>query len=270
MSALPSFVPILISSLLHKSLRSPSSLYLVADGLAAVVLWRWSNSILALWRWAMKPIRLWTTIPGVNYLISQSLIDGGPLGPGCGKAVEAWTGYWLWRFAYPTESSPLTLGPWPSLVTWVIVAILCGLTNGILFLWSHRSQSRGNHVGVNTMVESSRGRTLSHAENASLFAWALVNAICEEVVSRGFFLHEFKRRGGVTFWQANVLQATSFGIWHFHGIPSGWTGVGLTFVYGLVMGFLLEYGGGLLLPIVAHTIADYFIFAVIARQGKFM
>ncbi|KAI2500899.1 CAAX protease self-immunity [Fragilaria crotonensis] len=120
------------------------------------------------------------------------------------------------------------------------------------------------------MVESSGGRTLSHAENASLFAWALVNAICEEVVSRGFFLHEFKRRGGVTFWQANALQATSFGIWHFHGIPSGWTGVGLTFVYGLVMGFLLEYGGGLLLPIVAHTIADYFIFAVIARQGKFM
>ena len=48
-------------------------------------------------------------------------------------------------------------------------------------------------------------------------------------------------------------------------IPSGWTGVGLTFVYGLAMGFLLEYGGGSLLPIVAHTIADYFIFAVIAR-----
>jgi hypothetical protein len=36
------------------------------------------------------------------------------------------------------------------------------------------------------------------------------------------------------------------------------------------MGFLLEYGGGSLLPIVAHTIADYFIFAVIARQGKLM
>ena len=98
----------------------------------------------------------------------------------------------------------------------------------------------------------------------------MVNAICEEVVSRGLILNEFQRRGNVAFWQANILQAASFGVWHFHGIPNGWPGVGLTFVYGLGMGFLLEYGGGLLLPIVAHTIADYFIFAVIARQGKFM
>jgi membrane protease YdiL (CAAX protease family) len=82
-------------------------------------------------------------------------------------------------------------------------------------------------------------------------------------------MHELARRGNLLSLHANVLQAISFGIWHFHGIPSGWTGVGLAFVYGLAMGFMFEYGGGLLLPIVAHSVADYFIFAVIARKGGF-
>jgi membrane protease YdiL (CAAX protease family) len=67
---------------------------------------------------------------------------------------------------------------------------------------------------------------------------------------------------------SNIWQAAIFGIWHYHGIPSGLPGVALTFVYGLVMGLLMDYGGGLLLPILAHSIADYFIFVVIARQQQ--
>ena len=65
---------------------------------------------------------------------------------------------------------------------------------------------------------------------------------------------------------ANLSQALVFGLWHYHGIPSGWTGVGLTFVYGYIMGLLYQYGDGLFLPIVAHTIADYYIFTIIARN----
>ena len=63
-----------------------------------------------------------------------------------------------------------------------------------------------------------------------------------------------------------ALVSASFGAAHWHGIPSGPLGVGLTFVYGLLMGLLHEWCGGLLLPVAAHTLADYYIFAVIARK----
>ncbi len=38
---------------------------------------------------------------------------------------------------------------------------------------------------------------------------------------------------------------------------------------GNIMGLLHQHGQGLLLPMVANSTADYFIFAVIARQGAF-
>jgi hypothetical protein len=34
------------------------------------------------------------------------------------------------------------------------------------------------------------------------------------------------------------------------------------------MGWLQDYFGGLLMPILAHALADYFIFSVIARNEK--
>jgi membrane protease YdiL (CAAX protease family) len=267
----PPFLPVLLSSLVHHTRRSSTSLHLIADVLLTVILWRCPpRSILALWRWAILVATQWTKIPGVDSIVRQSLIRGGPLGPGCGKMVEILTVCWLWRLAYPDETLPISLGPLPSRLTWGIVLVLCILTNWILSLWSNRTQSRGAHSGVHTMVdELSQSRPLSRKEHFELLSWAIVNATCEEAASRGIWMHEFQRRGNVSFLFANVLQAISFGVWHFRGIPSGWTGVGLTFVYGFAMGLIMEHGGGLLLPIVAHSIADYFIFAVIARQGKF-
>ena len=117
------------------------------------------------------------------------------------------------------------------------------------------------------MVHDSIGRSLSLNEHVHLFTLAAINAFCEEVTSRGFWRAEYQKYTTIT--NANLLQAVMFGIWHYHGIPSGYTGVGLTFVYGSIMGLLQDYfGGGLLLPILAHTLADYFIFSVIARQDK--
>ena len=116
------------------------------------------------------------------------------------------------------------------------------------------------------MSEKSLGRNLATVEHMQLALLAFGNALCEEVVSRGFFYHEFGMRAQLSSDIANVAQALAFGIWHYNGIPSGFSGVGLTFLYGLIMGVLKNYGGGLLLPIIAHTVADYFIFAVIVRR----
>ena len=67
-------------------------------------------------------------------------------------------------------------------------------------------------------------------------------------------------------WEPNICQAVGFGIAHWNGVPSGPSGVALTCVYGLLMGGLHEWGGGLAIPTLAHAVADYFIFAVIAAR----
>lgn len=117
------------------------------------------------------------------------------------------------------------------------------------------------------MVKDTCGRSLSLQEHVRILGLAFVNGACEEVTSRFFWMTEFEVY--LSPFQANIAQAAVFGIWHYHGIPSGLTGVGLTFVYGGIMGYLYQYyGEGLCLPIVTHGVVDYYIFTIIARQKK--
>jgi membrane protease YdiL (CAAX protease family) len=166
----------------------------------------------------------------------------------------------------------LELGPWPDASVLLLVLLISAIVNLVLWLWSRSFLTRGDHDGVNQMVASSVGRSLSRKEHLAIAASAIANAVCEEIMSRGLWRLEFARSVGVdapmSLIHSNILQAAIFGIWHYHGIPSGLPGVALTFVYGLVMGLLMDYGDGLLLPILAHSIADYFIFVVIARQKQ--
>lgn len=99
-------------------------------------------------------------------------------------------------------------------------------------------------------------------------ALAAVNGTVEEIPFRGLLLLELMDSGiGAT--AANVCQAVSFGALHWRGIPSGWPGVGLTTIYGLVMGWLAQTTGGLATPVVAHAVADFFIFAVLVGGRSF-
>eukprot|EP00397_Hematodinium_sp_SG-2012_P018623 GEMP01019084.1.p2 GENE.GEMP01019084.1~~GEMP01019084.1.p2 ORF type:complete len:104 (+),score=22.61 GEMP01019084.1:634-945(+) len=100
---------------------------------------------------------------------------------------------------------------------------------------------------------------------ATLACFASGNALCEEAVSRGLFLYELRVFAGINPLVANIAQAASFGMQHFYGIPNGWSGVLLTFIYGFVMGYLtLEYG--LALAVAAHALADYYIFVYVVRK----
>ena len=169
------------------------------------------------------------------------------------------------------------------------IVLLSLAVNGVLAVWSHYGTHRRGvqHAGVQGLVSSTLGRPLSVGEHATMMVLAVVNAACEECTARGFWRHEFEwclvhahasaattlattTTTGTTLRWSNLAQALIFGAWHYHGIPSGWTGVVLTTIYGGIMGFLadLHPSMGLLLPIVAHSIADYYIFAVIARQPK--
>jgi membrane protease YdiL (CAAX protease family) len=183
-------------------------------------------------------------------------------------------GILLWKVSRGVWPA-LELGPWPDASVLLVVLLISAIVNLVLWLWSRSFLTRGNHDGVNEMVASSVGRSLSRNEHVAIAVSAVANAVCEEIMSRGLWRLEFARSvigvasdAPMSLINSNILQAAIFGIWHYHGIPSGLPGVALTFVYGLVMGLLMDYGQGLLLPILAHSIADYFIFAIIARQKQ--
>jgi hypothetical protein len=92
-------------------------------------------------------------------------------------------------------------------------------------------------------------------------SFSVINAIIEEIVWRGVLLGWL--RGFMPVGLAVVVQALSFGAAHWMGVPSGWVGVGLAGVYGLMMGSLAVVARGLLAPIAAHIIADIVIFALV-------
>ena len=98
-----------------------------------------------------------------------------------------------------------------------------------------------------------------------IFFMAVVNGVAEEATFRSLFLPRLEQ-SGLGEVQANLFQALSFGIFHWHGTPSGPTGVTLAFIYGSVMGWLVQSRGGILTPVIAHSSADYFIFAVLVRH----
>jgi membrane protease YdiL (CAAX protease family) len=182
---------------------------------------------------------------------------------------EVVSGLLLWKVSRGVMPA-LELGPWPDASVLLLVLLISAMVNLVLWLWSRFFLTRGNHGGVNEMVASSVGRSLSRKEHVVIAAWAVANAVFEEIMSRGLWRLEFARSVDppMSLTHSNILQAAIFGIWHYDGIPSGLPGVVLTFFYGLMMGLLMDYGQGLLLPILAHSIADYFIFAIIARQKQ--
>jgi hypothetical protein len=239
----------------------------VVDSIIAMIIWRGlpKPSIAPWWGPLTFLLSKW---PRVVPKAPQSLRHGGPLGAGCAKLVEVIVAVTLWRRIHD-DWPTIALGPLPGWQVWIIMLLLSAGVNVVMYFWSKVAQSRGDHQGVHDMVESSQGRALSVKEHAQILGLAFVNGTCEEITSRWFWRREFSTYLGQSIHHSNLAQAAVFGIWHYHGIPSGWMGVGLTFVYGYIMGLLQDHGeGGLLLPVIAHTIADYYIFAIIARQKQ--
>jgi membrane protease YdiL (CAAX protease family) len=170
---------------------------------------------------------------------------------------------------------------YPGILEWSILVGISVVVNMVLYAWSRIAKSTGTHKGVDRMVSTTKDRNhLTRREHLLYVSLALINATCEEICFRWFWWSEFAvylsgRHGSNNKYSnhmcfnANVAQAIVFGSLHYYGIPSGLTGVCLTCVYGWIMGMLMEQvgDGGLFLPIIAHSIADYYLFSSVAR-GK--
>jgi membrane protease YdiL (CAAX protease family) len=68
----------------------------------------------------------------------------------------------------------------------------------------------------------------------------------------------------ITALEALVLQALAFAALHFRaGFPRGAVGVALTFVYGLLLGYLRRRAGGLMAPFITHVLTDLVIVTIV-------
>jgi membrane protease YdiL (CAAX protease family) len=96
---------------------------------------------------------------------------------------------------------------------------------------------------------------------AGAVGWSMLNAVGEECVFRGMLLDAL--RTSMSSTTAVVVQAMAFGLIHFRGFPSGWVGVALAAVYGLMLGALRLRAGGMLAPVLTHVFADLTIMGII-------
>jgi len=95
-------------------------------------------------------------------------------------------------------------------------------------------------------------------------AFALGNAALEESVFRGIVMDALDSAFGPGRTSI-ALQAAPFALFHFHGgFPSGYWGVALAFIYGLMLGAVRRRAKGMLAPWLAHVGADSVIFIILA------
>lgn len=92
--------------------------------------------------------------------------------------------------------------------------------------------------------------------------FVVVNAAMEEAVWR-WVLWDLMDRAIGRAWIVVLPQAGSFGLFHVHGFPRGWIGVGMATVYALLLGTIRHRAGGLGPPIVAQVFADLTILVIL-------
>lgn len=86
-------------------------------------------------------------------------------------------------------------------------------------------------------------------------AIAVVNAAVEESIYRGILLHSLDAALGVGL-PPLILQAIAFGAFHFNSTEPGISGVALTTLFGLILGWLRRAGRGMLPPYMVHVAVD--------------
>src|SRR5579871_3908052 len=93
---------------------------------------------------------------------------------------------------------------------------------------------------------------------------AAINSFAEEMLYRGALLAPLLRH--VAPNQAISMTAVLFGIAHYHGTPSGFPGMLLTFIAGWVFGLAMVETRSILLPWFLHFVPDAVIFITGALQ----
>jgi membrane protease YdiL (CAAX protease family) len=97
--------------------------------------------------------------------------------------------------------------------------------------------------------------------------FSVLNAILEELIFRGVFYMAIVGDWGTAF--AVLVTGAAFGVSHATGYPPGMLGVAMATTYGICLGCLRAWTGGLGLAIGCHVCADATIFAILVHAGAF-
>ncbi len=95
--------------------------------------------------------------------------------------------------------------------------------------------------------------------------FSVVNAVLEELLCRWVLYDAVAAEWGATV--AVLATSVFFGLGHYNGYPPGWMGAALAGAYGVGLGLLRRWSGGLALPMACHVCADATIFGILVSSG---
>jgi len=197
------------------------------------------------------------------------------------NALPTWMSRQAW-FPDPSRYAAAFIMQTPKLVAaFVMMAVLA-------LLGYHRQEffvSSGAHgkqwIGIGVVAALAMGLTIvaylqtttAEAKGAAgairylplALVLAAMNSFAEEMLYRGVLFGPLLRQ--VTANQAISMTAVLFGIAHYHGTPSGFPGMGLTFIAGWVFGLAMVETRSILLPWFLHFVPDAVIFVTGALQN---
>jgi membrane protease YdiL (CAAX protease family) len=139
--------------------------------------------------------------------------------------------------------------------------ILCVATSAVLLGFQALARPDMSDLAARIPVEA-----FGHWVLAGV-CFSIVNAVLEEVVFRGLLWELVADERGNCV--ALGMTAVVFGILHLHGYPPGLLGAVLAGLYGLALGLLRWWTGGLGLAVACHVCADATIFGLLIGTGAF-
>ncbi len=145
----------------------------------------------------------------------------------------------------------------PLLASVVLIAVTAGVLVGFQALVRPDVTGLGLRIPVNWL-----GNLLLAG-----LCFSVVNALAEEVIFRGILWEVVAEEWNK--WTALGVTSILFGTAHVDGYPPGPTGVVLAGLYGVTLGAMRLWVGGLGLPIACHVCADATIFGILLAEDAF-
>ena len=186
-------------------------------------------------------------------------------------AVRKWP--WIWLaplgsyFALVMIAAPLRRS-----LRWVragrITAASAGVTLGIIVVSSTALILFHNSAGSDMPAHGASfpWKGLGGGIVVAGLIFSFLNAAVEELVFRGILFDALESQWGTRL--TIFITAGAFAAGHLHGYPPGAAGACLAGVYGIALGGLRAWTGGLILPILAHIGADATIYALLTNPVR--
>jgi uncharacterized protein len=180
---------------------------------------------------------------------------------------------WPWYLVLPLLAYTMVVVGWPRLrrtaprmtlgrmVGWPLAAAVVLSVTTLVALVGFQALARPDVAGLAAGLPVAAFGSLLVAG----VCFSTTNAALEELIFRGVMWEataaEWNR--GVALGATTIL----FGLGHVHGYPPGPLGAVLAGIFGLALGLLRLWTGGLGLAILVHVCADATIFTLLFRSG---